>query len=64
MLQRKYIIKIAKSIRDCGLTKEQRSRITNHMGRWIFDDNPAVNIRAFKIMANSDPDYVQDNSID
>lgn len=63
MLQRKYIIKIAKSIRDCGLTKEQRSRIANHMGRWIFEDNPAVNIRAFKIMANSDPNYVQDNSV-
>jgi hypothetical protein len=63
MLQRKYIIKIAKTIRDCGLTKEQRSRIATHMGQWIFDDNPAVNIRAFKIMANSDPNYVQNNNI-
>lgn len=63
MLQRKYIIKIAKTIRDCGLTKEQRTRIANHMGEWIFNDNPAVNIRAFKVMANSDPDHVQDNNI-
>jgi len=63
MLSRKYIIKIAKAIRDSGLTTTQRTRIANKMGDWIFEDNPAVNLRAFKIMANSNPDDVQDNSL-
>lgn len=64
MLPRKYVIKIAKCIRDSGMTMAQRTRIANKMGDWIFEDNPAVNLRAFKIMANSNPDDVQDNSLD
>jgi len=64
MLPRKYVIKIAKCIRDSGMTMAQRTRIANKMGEWIFEDNPAVNLRAFKIMANSNPDDVQNNSLD
>lgn len=63
MLPRKYVIKIAKCIRDSGMTMQQRTRIANKMGEWIFEDNPAVNLRAFKIMANSNPDDVQDLSV-
>ena len=54
MLPRKYVICIAKSIRNSGLTGPARSRITEAMLEWLCADNPALNYKAFRVMCNAD----------
>ena len=54
MLARKYVICIAKSIRNSGLTGPARSRITEAMLEWLRADNPAMNYHAFRTMCNAD----------
>ena len=54
MLPRKYVICVAKAIRNSGLTSPARSRITEAMLDWMRRDNPAMNYRAFRVMCNAD----------
>lgn len=61
MLPRKYLIQIAKAIRNSNLTQAQRAHITNCMLAWLFTDNPAMNVKAFKVMADGDFDDIPDN---
>ena len=73
MLARKYVICIAKSIRNSGLTGPARGCITEAMLDWLRQDNPALNYKAFRTMCDVDTkdryDYgyyeqLQDNSTD
>ena len=73
MLARKYVICIAKAIRNSGLTGPARARIANAMLDWLRQDNPALNYKAFRTMCDVDTkdryDYgyyeqLQDNSTD
>ena len=54
MLARKYVICIAKAIRNSGLTGPARGRITEAMLEWLRVDNPALNYKAFRVMCNAE----------
>ena len=54
MLSRKYVICIAKAIRNSGLSTAQRARIANAMLDWLRADNPALNYKAFRVMCDAD----------
>ena len=54
MLPRKYVICIAKAIRNSGLTGPARGRITEAMLEWLRVDNPALNYKAFRTMCDVD----------
>ena len=54
MLARKYVICIAKAIRNSGLTGRARGSITEAMLDWLRQDNPALNYKAFRTMCNAD----------
>lgn len=63
MITRKYVNMVAKTIGRSKLTAAQRAHITNEMLKWMVEDNPAMNQRAFKTMANVGNSDVQNNSI-
>lgn len=54
MLARKYVICIAKAIRNSELTARSRGNITEAMLDWLRADNPALNYKAFRVMCNAD----------
>ena len=54
MLSRKYVICIAKAIRNSGLHAPARARIANAMLDWLRADNPALNYKAFRVMCDAD----------
>ena len=54
MLSRKYVICIAKAIRNSGLHKPARARVANAMLDWLRADNPALNYKAFRVMCDAD----------
>ena len=73
MLARKYVICIAKAIRNSGLTGPARGRITEAMLDWLRADNPALNYKAFRTMCDVDTkdrydrgyyEELQDNAVD
>jgi hypothetical protein len=73
MLPRKYVVCIAKAIRNSGLTGQARGRITEAMIEWLVPDNPAFNNKSFRFMCNSDVkdrydfgyyEKLQDKSVD
>ena len=73
MLARKYVICIAKAIRNSGLPGPARARMANAMLDWLRLDNPALNYKAFRVMCNADVkdrydrgyyEELQDNAVD
>ena len=73
MLARKYVICIAKAIRNSELTARGRGNITEAMLDWLRADNPALNYKAFRTMCDVDTkdrydrgyyEELQDNAVD
>ena len=73
MLARKYVICIAKAIRNSGLPGPARALMANAMLDWLRLDNPALNYKAFRVMCNADVkdrydrgyyEELQDNAVD
>ena len=54
MLRRKYIYMIAKAIGRSQLTKRQRGSVAFHMLEWMKQDNPAMNVKAFRILSRTE----------
>jgi len=67
MLARKYMYLIARAIGRSQLTRKQRGSVASHMLEWMLQDNPAMNVKAFRVLSRTETgvDYdVQDNDTD
>lgn len=67
MLARKYMYLIARAIGRPNTTRQQRGLIAQEMLRWMLEDNPAMNVKAFRVLSRTETgvDYdVQDNDTD
>lgn len=69
MLARKYVFLIARAIGNSKLTRKQRGHLAELMLEWMRNDNPAMNVKAFRVRSRTEQgvDYdqaVQDNSTD
>lgn len=67
MLPRKYVFLIARSIGNSKLTRAQRGHLAESMLKWLLQDNPAMNVKAFRIRSRTEigVNYdLQDNSVD
>ena len=67
MLARKYMYLIARSIGRPNTSRQYRGIVAQEMLDWMLQDNPAMNVKAFRILSRTDKgeDYdVQDNSPD
>lgn len=65
MLKRDYMYKIARAIGISKLTRKQRGHIAELMLDWMRQDNPAMNVKAFRVRSRTEigVDYdVQDNN--
>lgn len=64
MLARKYVFLIARAIGNSKLTRKQRGHLAELMLDWLKEDNPALNVKAFRIRSRTEigVDYdLQDN---
>ena len=67
MLQRQYMYKIARAIGISGLSRQQRGLVAQRMLDWMLQDNPAMNVKAFRVRSRTEVgvDYdLQDNDTD
>lgn len=67
MLKRDYMYKIARAIGISGLTRTQRGLVAQRMLDWMVPDNPAMNVKAFRVRSRTEigVDYdLQDNNPD
>ena len=67
MLARKYMYLIARAIGRPNTTRQQRGLIAQEMLRWMLEDNPSMNVKAFRVLSRTETgvDYdVQDNDTD
>ena len=67
MLQRQYVFKIARAIGNSKLTRAQRGHLVQLMLDWLLEDNPAMNVKAFRVRSRTEmgADYdLQDYSTD
>lgn len=58
---------IARAIGRPNTTRQQRGLIAQEMLRWMLEDNPAMNVKAFRVLSRTETgvDYdVQDNDTD
>ena len=65
MLARKYMYLIARSIGRPNTSRQYRGIVAQEMLDWMLQDNPAMNVKAFRVLSRTEPgvDYdVQDNS--
>ena len=62
MLQRKYVNLIARSIGRVNVLKQYRGVLVEEMLRWMRQDNPAMNVKSFRILSRTgELRDVQDN---
>ena len=64
MLKRQYMYQIARAIGISGLTRQQRGLVAQRMLEWMIPDNPAMNVKAFRVRSRTETgvDYdLQDN---
>lgn len=64
MLKRQYMYQIARAIGNSKLTRAQRGHIVERMLEWMIPDNPAMNVKAFRVRSRTETgvDYdLQDN---
>jgi hypothetical protein len=54
MLARKYVFLIARAIGNSKLTRKQRGHLTELMLNWLKEDNPALNVKAFRIRSRTE----------
>ena len=65
MLKRQYMYQIARAIGNSKLTRAQRGHIVERMLEWMIPDNPAMNVKAFRVRSRTEigVDYdLQDNN--
>ena len=63
MLHRKYMYMIAKAIGRSHLTKKQRGSVAYNMLDWMLQDNPAMNVKAFRILSRTESGVIYDETI-
>ena len=62
MLQRKYVNLIARSIGRVNVSRAYRGQLVEEMLRWMRQDNPAMNVKSFRILSRTgELRDVQDN---
>lgn len=54
MLARKYVFLIARAIGNSKLTRKQRGHLAELMLDWLKEDNPALNVKAFRIRSRTE----------
>lgn len=67
MLKRQYMYHIARAIGNSKLTRAQRGHLVERMLEWMIPDNPAMNVKAFRVRSRTEigVDYdLQDNNPD
>ena len=67
MLQRKYMYLIARAIGRPNTSRQYRGLVAQEMLNWMLEDNPAMNVKAFRVLSRTEPgvDYdVQDYNSD
>lgn len=62
MLQRKYVDLIGRSIGRVNVSRQYRNLLVAEMLRWMRQDNPAMNVKSFRILTRTgELRDVQDN---
>lgn len=67
MLARKYMYLIARSIGRGNTSRQYRGLVAQEMLNWMLQDNPAMNVKAFRVLSRTEPGVnydVQDNDTD
>ncbi len=67
MLARKYVYLIARALGRPNTSRQYRGIVAEEMLRWMLEDNPAMNVKAFRVLSRTEKgvDYdLQDNSTD
>ena len=54
MLKRQYMYQIARAIGNSKLTRAQRGHIVERMLEWMIPDNPAMNVKAFRVRSRTE----------
>ena len=54
MLSRKHMYLIARAIGISGLTRNQRGLVAQRMLDWMLQDNPAMNVKAFRVRSRTE----------
>jgi len=54
MLKRQYMYQIARAIGNSKLTRAQRGHLVERMLEWMIPDNPAMNVKAFRVRSRTE----------